>query len=117
MGTRVLVVEDEPLIALDLADMLTEGGFDVLGPVSLVADALKMISSQGCDAAVLDVNLGRETAEPIALFLRQQGTPFLVLSGYSRAQHPPGFDGAPSLAKPVSAGDLLREVRRLVIPR
>ncbi|HEX4893392.1 MAG TPA: hypothetical protein VFV47_08885 [Hyphomicrobiaceae bacterium] len=113
MPMRVLVVEDEPLIALDLVDILTEGGFQVLGPVSLVADALRLIESEGCDAAVLDVNLGRETAEPIAMYLRECGTPFLVLSGYSRAQHPPGFDGAPSLAKPVSSTDLIREVSRL----
>lgn len=113
MRMRVLVVEDEPLIALDLVDMLTEGGFQVVGPVSLVAEALHLIRSEGCDAAVLDVNLGRETAEPIAICLRERGTPFLVLSGYSRAQHPTGFDGAPSLAKPVSATDLIREVSRL----
>jgi DNA-binding response OmpR family regulator len=113
MGTRVLVVEDEPLSALDLVDMLTEGGFQVLGPVSLVSDALRLICSEGCDVAVLDVNLGRESAEPIAIHMRERGIPFLVLSGYSRAQHPPGFNGAPSLAKPVSSTDLVREVSRL----
>ena len=66
MAERVLVVEDEPLIAFDVADHLRDAGFQVVGPVASVSAALKLLESVGCDLAVLDVNLGRETAAPIA---------------------------------------------------
>ena len=66
MSTRVLVVEDEFLVALDIAQQITEAGFEVVGPANSVAKAIALIDELGCDVAVLDVNLGHETAEPIA---------------------------------------------------
>ena len=107
MNTRVLVVEDEALLALDIAKQLTDAGLDVVGPAVSVAKALRLIAEAGCDVAVLDVNLGSETAEPVARDLRARGTPFVVLSGYSSEQHPPGFHGAPLLSKPARPGDLV----------
>jgi len=107
MTKRVLVVEDDALLALDIAQRLTDAGLEVVGPVISVAKALTLISEVGCDVAVLDVNLGSETAEPVALELRARRTPFVVLSGYSSEQHPPGFHGAPVLSKPARPEDLL----------
>ena len=57
MSVRVLVVEDEAIVAIDIADQLTEAGFLVVGPAPSVAKALKLIEDVGCDVAVLDVNL------------------------------------------------------------
>ena len=61
---------------------------------------------------MLDITLGKETSEPVALALKQRGTPFVTLSGYAPAQHPPAFHGAPALAKPLRPEVLVAEVRR-----
>lgn len=113
MSIRILVVEDEPLLAFDIAQHLTTAGYEVVGPASTVARALELIASQGCDIAVLDINLGHETAEPIAAVLTGRGAPFFTVTGYSRDQHPPAFQGVPSLTKPITPEDLLALVRRL----
>ena len=107
MKRRVLVVEDDALLALDVAEQLREAGLEVVGPATSVAAALRLIDSSGCDVALLDVNLGDETAEPIATELRARGVPFVVLSGYSREQHPPGLHGAPVLLKPARSQELV----------
>ncbi|MBX3500355.1 MAG: response regulator [Alphaproteobacteria bacterium] len=108
---RVLVVEDDALIALDISRQLSDAGFQVVGPAISVARALSLIADQGCDIAVLDVNLGdKETSEPIAHALRARSTPFLVLSGYMHEQHPHGLRGAPVLIKPASPPELVAMV-------
>ncbi|MFZ1108237.1 MAG: response regulator [Rhodomicrobium sp.] len=114
MAERVLVVEDEPLIAFDVADHLREAGFEVAGPAASVPAALKLLEAGGCDLAVLDVNLGRETAAPIAAALAARSLPFIALSGYSSGQFPAGFENAPVLTKPVDPKQLVAELRRLL---
>jgi DNA-binding response OmpR family regulator len=114
MKKRVLVVEDDALLALDIAHHLQDAGLEVVGPATSVAKALKLVEAIGCDVAVLDVNLGNETAEPVARELRSRGTPFVVLSGYSSEQHPPEFRGAPMLSKPARPGDLVAFLRKSI---
>ncbi len=111
---RILVVEDEPLIAAEISSILTDGGFEVLGPASNVTQALALIEQQGCDAAVLDVNLGRETSEPLARLLRRRKTPFVVLSSYGPYQVPAIFRSAPWSGKPVRPAALQAEVARCI---
>jgi CheY-like chemotaxis protein len=113
---RVLVVEDEALMAYDLSDQLTEAGFTVVGPALEAAQALELLAREGCDVAVLDVNLGNgTTSEPIALELKRRAIPFIVASGYSRDQHPSAaFLGAPQLMKPIRVAVLLLELRKLI---
>jgi DNA-binding response OmpR family regulator len=106
------VVEDEPLVAIEIAHILKKAGFDVIDPARSVAPALSLIEERGCDAAVLDINLGGETSEPVAWRLLTRGAPFVALSGYSGTQHPPVFSGAPALAKPVRPELLVAELRR-----
>ena len=113
MSIRVLVVEDEPLLAFDIAQHLEGAGFEIVGPAASVRCALRLIGDIGCDAAVLDVNLGPETAEAVADELLRRGTPFLILSGYSRDQHPPIFHSVPSLTKPARPGDVIALLKRL----
>ncbi|MGA7325346.1 MAG: PAS domain S-box protein [Rhodomicrobium sp.] len=110
--SRILVVEDEPLVAIEIAQVLNEAGFAVMGPARNVAPALSLIDETSCDAAVLDIKLGGETSEPIACRLLARGTPFVTLSGYSRTQHPPVFDSAPALAKPLQPELLIAELKR-----
>jgi signal transduction histidine kinase len=114
VSVRVLVVEDEFLIGLDIAGQLADAGFEVLGPVPSVAKALELVAQPGCDVAVLDVNLGGATCEPVAEKLRACGKPFVVLTGYSPHNLAPSFNDATILTKPPCIDDLLAAVRRCV---
>ena len=111
-GRRILVVEDEPLIAMDFSQTLSDAGYVVIGPANSVARALALLAQFGCDAAVLDVNLGIETSEPVARELIKLGTSFVVTSGYSREQQPEIMQTAPLLGKPISSEMLIAEVER-----
>ncbi|MDG2535815.1 response regulator [Sphingomonas sp. HITSZ_GF] len=98
-GLRVLVVEDEPVVAMYLEDMLEALGCETIGPASRLADGLVLAESGGFDAAILDINLGGERSTPIAEALRQRGVPFAFASGYGVP--PDGFgDGIPMIEKP-----------------
>ena len=112
MSVRVLVVEDEALIALDIADQLTHAGFQVIGPAASVAKALKLITDVGCDIAVLDVNLRDETAGAVARELRLKRTPFLFLSAVSKDQLPSDFHGEVLLSKPAPADVLVATLKK-----
>ncbi len=109
---RILVVEDETLAAIDVARELAEANYEVIGPAASVRQAMRLLEQGGCDAAVLDVNLGRETSEAIAQKLANAGVPFIVTSGYAREQLPLSFADAPLLNKPLRRGLLLRELKR-----
>jgi len=103
---RILVVEDEPLLALDMAQTLEEAGYEVIGPAASVKEALSWIERAECDAAVLDMNLRNETAEPIAHALIAREKPFISLSGYSASQRPDVFRGSVALSKPLDVKKL-----------
>ena len=113
MIARVLVVEDEAVVAIDIADQLTEAGFLVVGPAPSVAKALKLIREMGCDVAVLDVNLRDETVEPVARELRSRGTPFLFLSAVSRDHLPSEFIDEVLLPKPAGSAVLVAALQKL----
>lgn len=104
---RVLIVEDEFFIALDMGQQLGDAGFEVIGPAPSVAKALTLVANPGCDVAVLDVNLGGETSEAVARELREADKPFIVLSGYSTESKLPWFGNAPVLSKPLRMKDLI----------
>ncbi|MCB5205251.1 response regulator [Neorhizobium sp. T786] len=111
----VLVVEDEIFIALELSDALTDGGFRVLGPASSVTEALDLLAGERPDAAVLDVNLGKEKVTPVALFLKSLGVPFIVASASNRAElaHIAVLSEVPNLGKPTDLTRLVDAVRAL----
>jgi DNA-binding response OmpR family regulator len=79
---RVLILEDDPLLALDLEDFFTDLGARVVGPVSSVEQALRAVS-EGIDAAVLDLNLRGVYSYPVIEQLDKAGTPLVVCSGYA----------------------------------
>jgi DNA-binding response OmpR family regulator len=112
MKKRILVVEDESLLALDIADQLTDAGFEVVGPATSVKMALCLIHEEGCDAAVLDVNLGNETVDSVAFSLQDRGVPFFFLSGNSREQLPAALHEFLWVSKPVSQPMLLEALHR-----
>lgn len=114
MKSRVLVVEDEALIALDIAQQLADAGFGVIGPATSVAQAFQLIEDEGCDLAVLDFNLREETAESIAVELRARHTPFILLSGISKDRLPASLTEAVLLAKPAHPATLIAALRRSI---
>jgi two-component system, response regulator PdtaR len=83
---RVLVVEDEVLLAMEIEDVLVEAGFDVVGPASSVARALQLVSDRRPDAAVLDVTLVGEKVTPVALLLKSLDIPFVLASASDTAE-------------------------------
>ncbi len=110
MGQGVLIVEDDVLLAMDMADSLREAGLNVLGPAASVSEAFKIIDEVRPSFAVLDINLGQETSEPIAKRLKGLSVPFVSVSGYAKAQRPEVFAPEGFLSKPVRMPDLLREI-------
>lgn len=108
---RILVVEDDPFLGLELKLQLTEHGFDVLGIATSVARGLKLLNGKGCDAVVLDVNLGSETSVPIAIELQARHIPFVAVTGYSAEQCPAEIRQGKILSKPVRIQELIKELR------
>lgn len=106
---RILVVEDEYIIAADLAASLEERGVTVIGPANSIADAMDLLESEPApDAAVLDVNLGREKVYPVADALRDRGVPFVFATGYDDFVVPDQYAGAPRCEKPIDLHALAR---------
>jgi DNA-binding response OmpR family regulator len=110
------VVEDEFLIAMELAEVLEEGGFRVLGPAPTVQAALKLLDQHRPDAAVLDMNLRNEMVTPVAQILRQMAVPFAIASAYGTSAwlHDDALNGAPSLGKPTSPTKLIAVMQELL---
>ena len=100
-GTRsILIVEDEPLIAMMLEDFILSLGHDVSGNCDTVKGALAEIEKGRFDLAILDVNLKGESVWPVAKALRSKGTPFVLASGGHVDPPPPEFAGVPMIEKP-----------------
>jgi CheY-like chemotaxis protein len=97
---RILVVEDEPIVAITLQDMLENLGHVVVGPAFRLAAAHKLAEAEMLDAAILDVNLGDGDSYGVAALLRSRGIPYVFATGYSRDGLEPGHEEAPVLAKP-----------------
>ncbi len=118
MGYRphVLMVEDEMFIAMVLEDVLSDAGYQVHG-VSSVAEGLKVSQREDFDAAILDVNLGKELVFPLAEQLREQGVPFVFASGYSKDEIPEDFHSYDMLLKPYDSKTMLNAVATLLRAR
>ena len=99
---RILVVEDESLIAMMLEDILVELGCVVVGPAGRLNDALDLVHRVEVDAAILDVNIHGEQSFPIAAALDQQGTRYIFATGYGSDGVKDQFSNAPVLQKPYS---------------
>ena len=97
---RILIIEDEPMIALCLEDVLVDAGFQIAGVAGKLDKALALIESGGCDAAIVDANLAGVSASPAAIALATRGLPFIMMSGYSKEQMLGEYPRAYFLSKP-----------------
>lgn len=113
---RILIVEDEPFIALTLEDMLFELGFVVAGCVADVPAALALIVREEIDGALLDVNLGSEKIDAVADLLAERDCPFVFTTGYGRNGIPAAYADRAVLQKPFGMDDLAAILRNELGP-
>ena len=103
-GVRVMLVEDDALIGLDLQDRLETLGACVFGPLPRVSLALQTLAgADRIDCAVLDISLGSELVFPVADKLRERGIPFVFVTAYSRLMLPDEYQCVPCCGKPADA--------------
>ncbi len=112
--TRILIVEDEPLIAMMLEDFLEILGRVPAGTADSVASALELVEAGGIDGAILDLNLrGGETSLPVADALAAAGVPFLFATGGSHDSLAERFRNRPALAKPFTMDSVAKALDAL----
>lgn len=104
---RILLVEDETILAMAMEDFLQDAGFSVVGPFGCLKDALQAAEDETLDAALLDVNLAGELVFPVATALERRGVPFLLLSGYDERILRRASPHWSHLMKPYRADDVL----------
>lgn len=112
---RLLIVEDETLVALELSQAMQDSGWDVIGPASTLEEAFRLLAAnEQPDAAVLDVNLHGEMVYPLADLLESRGVPFLFCSGYEMLNHGDRYRHSPIVRKPTSFALLMAELRKIL---
>lgn len=117
-GMRLLLVEDEAMVAMMLEDMLSDFGCEVVGLADNVPEALALAhdAAAALGAAILDVNVGGQSIYPVAEALKEKGVPFVFITGYEAADIDDRFAGAPTVQKPFSPPTLRDTLARIVAP-
>jgi PAS domain S-box-containing protein len=113
-GKRILLIEDEPLVAMDVESTLTAAGCKVVGQAATLERAKLLIEEADCDAALVDVNLAGQPVDELAALLTRKNRPFAFVTGYGREALPAGFRGAVVLGKPFGADQLRATVEVLL---
>ena len=113
-GKRILIVEDEPIIAMTLEDMLLDAGCAIVGPAHRVGTALALARTEAIDAAVLDVNLDGGTSYPVADELVRRGIPCLFATGYGTEGLDARYAAFVLLAKPYREDQVKTALRSLL---
>jgi CheY-like chemotaxis protein len=111
MGLRILIVEDNPFIALAVEEMLSERGLVIGGAANSVDGALALIGATPYDLALLDVNIGERKIDPVAKALTLLNTPFVFTTGCGRAGLPEAFRDRPMVEKPFYIEEILESLR------
>jgi DNA-binding response OmpR family regulator len=114
IAPKVLVVEDDSLLAFEMKDILSDAGYSVVGPVATVAKALALIDALEPHAAFLDCNLDGEYSTAVALILTAKNIPFVVVTGYESESLPDAFSNGAFFRKPFKAAHLVEMARDLL---
>lgn len=110
---KVLVVEDEPLIGMDIEDAVAELGHAVVGPIAELDEALELAANAPIGCAIIDINIQGGRSYPVADTLLKRGLPLLLLTGYGAHTLPERLHDAARLAKPFTGAQLDKEIRDL----
>jgi CheY-like chemotaxis protein len=110
---RVLIVEDEMLVAMMVEDALTDLGLEVAGTAGTIEEALTAARAEGFDCAILDVHLHGKDVYPVADALAAKGVPFAFATGYGQGSLPERYRNRPTLPKPFTSQDLERILTKL----
>jgi len=110
---RILLIEDEPLVSMDMESSLTAAGCEIIGPAGTLEDAKLLVEDANYDAALVDANLAGYPVDELATALTQKNCPFAFVTGYGREALPSGFREAVMLGKPFSQDQLLTVVEML----
>jgi DNA-binding response OmpR family regulator len=116
-GVRVLIVEDDPLMAMDLEDTLAEAGAVVVGLCRTLDEAMARATVDDFAVAVLDFSLGPDTASPVARRLVRRGIPFVLYTGKSSRDPSLGEWACPIVEKPASPRALVSAIRTVLPPK
>jgi DNA-binding response OmpR family regulator len=111
-GLKILVVEDEALIASELKIFLENQGCVVAGPIGTIDRALDLARNEVLDGALLDINLNGSMIYPVAEVLSERNVPFIFLTGYSSVPSDPRFAQRPRVEKPFDLAELRRAMSR-----
>lgn len=115
---RLLIVEDEPMVAKVIEDIIDDAGWQIVGPAPSVGVALELLQNTRIDGAVLDLNLGNgEVSLPVAKLLRDRGVPFFFASGLASLGQRRGFESIPVLRKPFRFPSFVAAVREHILTR
>lgn len=112
---RILILEDEPLIAMLLEDWLTEMGHEPVGPIDCVDTALAVLQNSQIDAAIVDINIRGRRSDPVAAVLQERSIPYAFATGSPSDFIGECFSTAPTLAKPYDFAAVGEIVGRLVM--
>jgi DNA-binding response OmpR family regulator len=114
-GLRLLIVEDEALVAMMIHDVISDAGADVVGPAANIRTAMSALGAESIDGAILDVNLGGERIDPVADELRARKIPFLFVTGYGRSGIVERFPATTVVTKPFDDSHLLETIARVIV--
>jgi PAS domain S-box-containing protein len=116
-GKRIILIEDESLVAMELESSLTDAGYEIVGEAAKVDEAKRLIDAVACDLALLDVNLAGRPVDELVAVLRRKNVPFAFVTGYGRAALPEAGREAPVVEKPFARDRLLAAVATLLAPQ
>lgn len=113
-GRFILIVEDEPIVAMGLEDLIDDAGGRSLSAERL-DKALSLLAAHAFDLAILDINVHGHHSYPVAAALMELGVPFIFATGYGDTLHPPEFAGVPTVMKPYNQVDIERALGKIPV--
>lgn len=117
-GCRILIVEDDFIMARTVAEIVRRAGASIAGPFRTVVHALEHLSEMtAIDGAILDIGLGDEQSYPLAEALQTTGIPFIFLTGMQKSELPQGFGRARHILKPFADGEIVDSLLKAHITR